>query len=74
MKYAVAIINFFDNENKIHVVEADNEIDAMKKAILKINPESELIIEDYDDLHTIEDIKNYMFDVDQSISSPLQIN
>lgn len=36
MKYAVAILSFFDNENKILFVDADSKAEALKKALVDI--------------------------------------
>lgn len=80
MKYAVAIINFFDNENKIFIVEADSESEAMAKAILLSNKkEDEELDEDYIkraeelSMKTVEEIQNECFDADMSISEPVKI-
>jgi hypothetical protein len=60
-KYAIAFINFFDNENKVYIVEAENQIKALRKIVPHINKD------------TIEDIKQGVFDCDQSISTPIQV-
>ena len=81
MKYAVAIINFFDNENKVFLVEANGDSEAMAKAILLSNKTDDVeeIDEDYikwvNDLanKTVEEIQNICFDADMSISEPVKV-
>lgn len=80
-KYAVAILSFFDNQNKLFVVDAKTDTQAMIKTILAFKEESGEDMNDADTLEwiedmkemTIEDIQQCLFDSDMSISKPTQI-
>ena len=75
-KYAVALISFFDNENKIRMVEADDEAGAMIKVAIEL---MELDHErDADYILSLkgksaERIQEIVADVDMSISRALLI-
>jgi hypothetical protein len=84
MNYAVAVISFFDNENKVFWVKADNEIDAMIEALNKYsiqNASSSNITFEADDEHnkflktltTVEEVQRYCFDGEIGISKPLPL-
>lgn len=70
MKYCVGIINFFDNELKHFVVEAESWQDALIKAeqeSLEPNILDESHVEFINSLSSIDDAKQAYFDMDQSI-------
>ena len=75
MKYAVALLNFFDNENKIAIVEAPNPVTAMVEAarsLMKPPPNEwldEFLVDISDD--RVEDIQMAFFDTDLAISKPV---
>lgn len=76
-KYAVAVINFFDNDNQVVIVEAKNEITAMAKA-------ANYNYQDYKDYidwvneiiannDTIDEVKISLADGEIGISTPIEI-
>ena len=69
MRFAVAVLNFFDNENKIHIVEATNELEAMNLAM-----GNDLNGMDTPCLDTTEKFVEAMFDQDVSISFPVLLD
>jgi len=79
MKYAVAVLSFFENENRVFVIEAKNEVEAMVKALSSKDKMLELE-EDYvkwiDEmlLKTVEEIQEECFNGDIAISKPVLVN
>jgi len=75
-KYAVAVLSFFENENKVFIVEADNESEAMGKALVLFNENND---EDYTEWvnelsqKTVEKIQEECFDGEIAISKPVEI-
>ncbi|AUR82885.1 coil containing protein [Vibrio phage 1.029.O._10N.261.55.A7] len=71
MKYCVALINFFDNDLKQFIVEADNWQEALIKAEQE-NLEPNILCEDQVNLilsfDGVEDGKEMYFDQDQLFS------
>ena len=41
-RYAVAVLNFFDNDNKCYVVDASNEVEAVCRAVCQHNDDSNI--------------------------------
>lgn len=77
-KYNIAILNFFDNENIIYTEKAENEIEAMKDALINSFKSEDnkifQILQREDIGNTIEEIKVYCFNIDICISSPIKID
>lgn len=75
-KYAIALISFFDNENKIFIVEANNEIESMKKALFLFNGINDESFAGWTTTvgETIEEVKSYCFNGDIGISSPVLVS
>lgn len=65
-KYAVAVLNFFDNENKIKIVEAKDGLDAMRLAL--DYPPDEFAFKSY------EEAQYYFFNADVSVSEPVLLD
>lgn len=68
-KFAVALINFFDNENKIYFVEAENEVEALKKGVIEQASElDKAITREWmnDDDYTYKELQGVLFDADMS--------
>lgn len=61
-KYIVGLANIYNGENELHIVEASNSIEAMKK-----------VLEVDEDFASIEEVKQYAYDGDCLISEPLEI-
>ena len=61
-KYIVGLANIYEGVNELHVVEASNKIEAMKK-VLGVE----------ENFRSIEEIKQYAHDADHLISEPLEI-
>ena len=61
-KYIVGLANIYNGENELHIVEASNSIEAMKK-----------VLEVDEDFANIEEVKQYAHDGDYLISEPLEI-
>lgn len=75
--YVIAIASLFDNDNKLYKVEAENEIDAMLKALLASSVDStEGILEWWNNMNkeSIESIRGEFFNSDLLVSAPLKIN
>lgn len=78
-KYAVAILDFFKNDNKVYITEGKSEPEAMLKGIIEHNKSDEKI--DEDTLEWIESMKNKSvdeiieecFDGDLAVSKPVKI-
>ena len=68
MRFAVAVLSFFDNENKIHIVEATNELEAMNLAMGDLNGM------DTSCWSTPEQFADALFDQDIAISYPVLID
>ncbi len=86
MKYAVAYLNFYENENQITVVEAGDPITAMVEGVRAIenangNPDVDKwldgLLENIPDpsgyAKRIEEIKTEFFNLDQAISEPVPV-
>lgn len=77
MKYAVAVLSFFENENRVSIVESNSEVEAMVKVL---SSGDKMLDEDYvkwiDEmlLKTVEEIQQECFDGDIAISKPALIN
>ncbi|WP_297419076.1 hypothetical protein [Clostridium sp.] len=79
-KYALAILSFFDNDNKLFVVEAETEQKAVIKALSIFNGKEEET-NDKDTLKwinsmenkTIEEIQQELFDGDISLSNVVEL-
>lgn len=67
-KYAVAILNFFNNKNEVKIVEAENERDA-----LILVAEGTLEIDFLDEYETTEELIRYYADGDIAVSKPVKI-
>jgi hypothetical protein len=65
MKYAVAILDYFDNENTVHIVEAETPLAAMIAA-------SELDLGDKE--FSIEEFMEEAFNCDIAISLPVPLD
>lgn len=61
-KYIVGLANIYNGANELHIVEASNSIEAMKK-----------VLEVDEDFANIEEVKQYAHDGDYLISEPLEI-
>lgn len=71
-KYAVAVLSFFQNENKILIVEAETEPLAMIKALDEFaNTENSEWLGKYP---TVEEIKQECFNGEIAISTPILLN
>lgn len=76
MKYAVAVLNFFDNENKVLLVDANSEVEAMVKTL---SSGDKMLDEEYVQwietmlAKTVEEIQEECFDGDLAISKPVLI-
>lgn len=78
-KYAVAILNFFKNDNKVYITEGESESEAMLKGIIEYNKTDEEIDEDI--LEWVESMENKSvdeiieecFDGDLAVSKPVKI-
>lgn len=74
MKYAVAVLSFFENENRVFIVDANNEVEAMVKAL---SSGDKMLDEDYVQwsknmwTKTVEEIQEECFDGDMAISKPV---
>ncbi len=76
-KYAVAILSFFENQNKIFIVEADNDVNAMKKALLDFctTDERKKDQEEWQaPWETVNDVINECFNGEIGISEPVLIS
>lgn len=77
MKYAVAVLSFYENENRVSVIEADSEVEAMVKVL---SSGDKTLDEDYvkwiDTMltKTVEEIQEECSDGDIAISKPVLIN
>jgi hypothetical protein len=67
VKYAVAVLNFFDNENEIKVVEANTPVAAIFLAIGQSQ-------HDFKNVVSVEDAISEFFNQDISISVPLLLD
>lgn len=63
MRYVVSTINFFDNDLKSEIVEADSKIESMLVYLSKED------IKFLGDNPTEDDIKQFYFDMDSMINS-----
>ena len=80
-KFAVAILSFFDNDNKLFVVEAETEQKAIIKALSIFNSENGEETKDKDFLEwinsmekkTVEEIQQELFDGDMSLSNVVEL-
>lgn len=76
MKYAVAVLSFFDNENKVLLVDANSEVEAMVKTL---SSGDKMLDEEYVQwietmlAKTVEEIQEECFDGDLAISKPVLI-
>lgn len=66
-KYVIAVLNFFDNDNTLTMVEAKSEIDAMRELANEYGIE---LSQDMD----MDDIRGEFFDCEVSVSFPLKID
>ena len=76
-KYAVAILSFFENQNKIFIVDADTEVNAMKKALIDFckTEQSKKDQEEWQiSWETVEDVINECFNGEIGISEPVLIS
>lgn len=76
-KYAVAILSFFENQNKIFIVEADTEVNAMKKALIKFctSDEAKKSQEEWQtSWETVDEVINECFNGELGISEPVLIS
>jgi len=75
-KYAVAIISLIDNDNKVFIESAIDELSAMKKAVISFIPEESE--RDFMPLlnkaKSSDELKGYMFDCEIGISDALLIS
>jgi len=77
MKYAVAVLSFFENENRVSIIEANSEVEAMVKVL---SSGDKMLDDDYvkwiDEmlLKTVEEIQQECFNGDIAISKPVLIN
>lgn len=76
MKYAVAVLSFYENENRVFIVDANGEVEAMVKAL---SSGDKMPDEDYAQwanemlTKTVEEIQEECFDGDIAISKPVVI-
>ncbi|MEY8352554.1 hypothetical protein AALB39_04265 [Lachnospiraceae bacterium 54-53] len=76
MKYAVAVLSFFENENRISIVDANSEVEAMVKTL---SSGDKMLDEEYVQwievmlTKTVEEIQAECFDGDIAISRPVLI-
>lgn len=68
-KYAVAYINFFDNDLKMSIQEAENEVDACKKHLLNNNVSDEKNSWVYNLPDNLEELQYEMFNMDSQINA-----
>jgi hypothetical protein len=61
-KYVIGLANLYENTNELHVVEANNPIEAMCK-----------VLETDDEFNSVEEVKQYAFDGDMLITEPLEL-
>ena len=82
MKYAVALLNFFDNSNHVTIVDSDNPIRAMvegARTLMRAKDADEWLNGFLKDMPTdsyatrIDEIQDAFFDVDLAISEPVPI-
>ncbi len=76
-KYAVALLSFYDNENKLFLVRATNEVEAMKQALIDTCETDEGRASQAEwskDWITIEEVKKHCFNGELAISTPLLID
>ncbi len=86
MEYAVAHVDFIENENRITIVEADDPITAMIDGVRKLsNSDGNLDVDLWLDgflkdipepagyAARIEEIKTEFFDVKQAVSEPMPV-
>lgn len=66
MKYAVAVLSFFDNENSIKVVDAESPLEAVFAAV-------EQSPENYQNVESVEDLLIELFNQDMAVSAPLSL-
>ncbi|MFK7678780.1 hypothetical protein ACI3ER_12120 [Bacillus sp. Wb] len=67
-KYAVAHLSFTDNENKIAIVEATNELEAIVIAV-----EGKIVESILEETETVEGLIKYYSDGEIAVSEPLLI-
>lgn len=88
-KYAVAVISFFDNENTVQIVDAENEIEAVKRAVItfntrlsKDNSNKEIVEENENwlnitnsslDILLLDTLLEELFNGELGVSKPIQI-
>jgi hypothetical protein len=63
-KYAISFVSFFENELKMEVVEASNELDALREAYNKVHGNAAP-----EDITDIKELKAVCFDMDSLISA-----
>ena len=62
-RYATAYISFFDNALHMHIVEAENKLDAIRK-VLALNNDGDIGKGD-----TVEEIQQFAFDCDSMVNA-----
>lgn len=81
-RYAIGILSFFENENKVFIVEAKDKVNAMIKGLIEFNtPKNNEEKIDKDTLSWIQDmriksvqkIQEECFDEEIAISEPIEI-
>ena len=77
-KYVVGVLSFFENNIKLYKVEAENEYEAIKKAMVEFTPEKyreeELEFQNSEDYpKTLEDLKSMLLGSD-IVTSAIEIN
>jgi len=74
--FVIGILSFFENENRLFKVTAENEVDAMKQALIEFtNPKyREDQIEWNKTIgNTVAEIQDACFNSDMSITTPMEI-
>ena len=81
-KYAVAVLNKFENVNTVQIVEAENEIEAIGKAVNEFNNKEDISSQDFvsgftfnkDEEGTeISQFINYLFEDGINVSEPVKL-
>lgn len=76
-KYAIGVLSFFQNENKVFIVKAKNDNEAMRKALSRFKEEDmdDYVKEWIENMknNTLEEIQGLCFDGDIAISLPIEI-
>ena len=80
-KYAVAVMDNFENDNSVQIVEAENEFEAVRNAVLQFEgadqPDEDEEFNDYIKglpSDNLEEMLSTLFDGELSVSKPVLIS